>query len=70
MLQIDKECTVQNCQCECEAGVGLRAHCKHVSAVLFGLTKFKETGDFVTHQACTQQLQTFHHAPKHTGSLM
>lgn len=59
---------VMACQCECGAGMGPSAHCKHTVAVLFGLTKFAGSGDFVTQQTCTQTLQTFHKAPKHTGT--
>lgn len=65
---IDKDGVVKECQCECGAGMGPHAHCKHVAAVLYGLVKFSESGDFVTAQSCTQQLQTFHHTKKHTGS--
>jgi len=65
---IDKDAVVKECQCECGAGMGPHAHCKHVAAVLYGLVKFSESGEFTTTQSCTQQLQTFHHTKKHTGS--
>ena len=51
-------------------GMGPTAHCKHVAAVLFGLCKSSETGEFITAQTCIQKLQTFHHAQKHLGSLV
>jgi hypothetical protein len=67
-ISVDDNAVVQSCQCECAAGMGPQAHCKHICAVLFGLMKFRENGEFVTQQTCTQQLQTFHQAKKHTGS--
>jgi len=48
--------------------MGPTAHCKHVSAVLYGLCKFCECRDFVTVQTCTKQLQTFHQTKKHLGT--
>lgn len=67
-VQIDGNGVVALCQCECGAGMGPHAHCKHVISILYGLVKYSEVGEFRTHQTCTQQLQTFHHAKKHNGS--
>ena len=36
--------TVVECQCECAAGIGPTAHCKHVRSVLFAVN------DFITHK--------------------
>ena len=69
-ISCDNQGIVQCCQCECGAGMGPHAHCKHVCAILYGLTKFCECGDFKTQLTCTQQLQTFHQVKKHTGSPM
>lgn len=55
-------------QCECAVGMGPTAHCKHVCACLFGLCKFGEGERIITQQTCTQQLQTFYVAKKHTGT--
>jgi len=65
---INEASTVQECQCECAVGMGPTAHCKHVGAVLYGLCKFSECGEFVTVQTCTQKLQTFHQTKKHLGT--
>ena len=59
---------VQEAQCDCGAGMGPYAHCKHVQAVLFGLTDFVNTGCVKLQETCTQKLQTFHQAKKFTGS--
>ena len=45
---------ISEAQCECGAGQGPSAHCKHVGAVLFGLSSFKEKGEFTTALTCTQ----------------
>ena len=57
---------VQESQCECAAGMGPEAHCKHVCVVLLALTRAK--GGILCSETCTQRLQTFHHVSKHTGS--
>ena len=62
--------TVIECQCECAAGMGPSAHCKHVRCVLFGLYDFSQNKSFVVLTTCTQSLQTFHQAKKHLGSPM
>jgi hypothetical protein len=59
---------VKEAQCECAAGMGPHAHCKHVVCVLYGLSEFAGSRTFKTVQTCTQQLQTFHQAKKHLGS--
>ncbi|KAK2159549.1 hypothetical protein LSH36_151g07060 [Paralvinella palmiformis] len=41
-IQLDSLGVVQQCQCECAAGMGPEAHCKHVGLVLHALTKLKE----------------------------
>jgi hypothetical protein len=65
---VEKTGVVNACQCECGAGMGPSAHCKHVIAVLYGITKFCTSGEFITFQTCTQTLQTFHQTKRHTGS--
>ena len=45
---------VQEAQCECAAGQGPSAHCKHVAAVLFGLMSFTTSGNLITALTCTQ----------------
>lgn len=65
-VKVDQHGVVEECQCECASGMGPSATCKHVQVTLLGLTKQKE--GILTHQTCTQQLQTFHKVKQHTGS--
>lgn len=67
-LSVDKDGVVQQAQCECGAGQGPSAHCKHVAAVLYGVTNFCETGDILTELTCTQKLQQFHKSQAFKGS--
>ncbi|XP_014674679.1 PREDICTED: uncharacterized protein LOC106814834 [Priapulus caudatus] len=67
---IDKEAVIEEGQCECGAGQGPTAHCKHIAAVLFGLTSFRNAGSILTELTCTQVLQTFHKAKVYKGSPM
>jgi len=65
---LDKYSTVLQCQCECAAGMGPTAHCKHVRAVLYALCEFTRTKSVRTEQTCTQRLQTFHKTRTYKGS--
>ena len=65
-IKFDRDNIIRETQCDCAAGMGPDAHCKHVALVLYALTHAK-TG-IVTMETCTQQLQTFHQAKKHNGS--
>ena len=67
-LSFDIPGQVHEAQCECGAGMGPEAHCKHVCAVLYSLCKFSKTGDLKTELTCTERLQTFHHCKKFKGS--
>ena len=53
------ECIVES-QCECAAGMGPNAHCKHVCCLLLALYNFSSSGEILTEETCTQRLQTFH----------
>ena len=65
-IKFDSHNVIQEAQCECAAGMGPEAHCKHTILVLFALTK-AQLG-IVTQETCTQTLQTFHQAKPHKGS--
>ena len=41
-ISLDKNSVILECQCDCGAGMGPSAHCKHVCAVIFGLIDFSE----------------------------
>ncbi|XP_074658610.1 uncharacterized protein LOC141911521 [Tubulanus polymorphus] len=65
---IDNCGVVVEVQCECGAGQGPNAHCKHVTTVLYAAYKFKEEKKIITEVTCTQTLQTFHRTKPHLGS--
>lgn len=67
-IKLDEKGIPQECQCDCGAGQGPDAHCKHVQALLLGLSKITSSGEIATEETCTQRLQTFHKAKKMTGS--
>ncbi|CAH1104601.1 unnamed protein product [Psylliodes chrysocephalus] len=52
--------SIEQCQCECAAGEGTQAHCKHITAVLLTVAMFCERKVLWIEEACTTQLQTFH----------
>ena len=63
---LDEHAVVIETQCECGAGRGPEAHCKHVAVTLYALTD-KDKG-IITKETCTQRLQTFHQAKRYNGS--
>lgn len=48
--------------------MGPSAACKHVCVVLLALQQFNESGDLLTDETCTQNLQTFHYVRTYKGS--
>lgn len=54
--------------CECKAGLGPAAYCKHVVVVLKGIEEFLKTGAVTCEKVCTENLQTFHQAKKYNFS--
>ncbi|XP_061195061.1 uncharacterized protein LOC133203260 [Saccostrea echinata] len=67
-VMIGQDKSVVESQCECAAGMGPDAHCKHVCAVLFACSDFMKRGSVKTELTCTQMIQTFHRAKPHKGS--
>ena len=68
-IQLDPDGTIIACQCDCTAGMGPEAHCKHIRTVLYGLLQFTSHGYIHVELSCTDQLQSFHRPKKiHTGS--
>ena len=59
---------VLNSECDCPAGEGPTATCKHIVAVLLLLINFISTGTLAVTGSCTDQLQTFKRPQKpHKG---
>lgn len=68
-IQLDTIGAVLAAECECAAGMGPDAHCKHVLAVLYGLSVYRKEGALKTERTCTQKLQQFHATKRlHGGS--
>ena len=53
-ISLDEDGVIQESQCECGAGMAPTAHCKHVTAVIYGLTLFVKSGNLLTELTCTQ----------------
>lgn len=56
---------VRECECECPAGVGPNASCKHILAGFYALDSFSTSKSLITAETTTQLLQSFHR-PRHT----
>jgi hypothetical protein len=50
---------VKNSHCECPAGQGPHATCKHITCILIILHKFVESGELRVAKSCTETLQSF-----------
>lgn len=62
---------IQKCSCECVAGRSTAAHCKHAIVTLFGTEDHAQKRPIRLHEACTQELQTWHQpAKRHFGSTV
>lgn len=59
---------IEEAQCECGAGMGPFAHCKHINTLLYAVHVFGKTGEVKVEETCTQKLMTFNHTQKFTGS--
>jgi hypothetical protein len=53
-VSLDADGVIQEAQCECGAGMAPTAHCKHVGALMYGLTLFVKTAHLLTELTCTQ----------------
>ncbi|XP_062599633.1 uncharacterized protein LOC134261201 [Saccostrea cucullata] len=69
-IVMENDGNIAECQCECAAGMGPLAHCKHIFTALFACLSFKTHGSVKTEQTCTQRLQTFHRVRPHRGTPM
>lgn len=62
---------VKNSNCECAAGKGDSATCKHIVGVLLMLARFVATGSLNVQLTCTETLQSFKKPSKvHGGPPM
>lgn len=68
-LLVESHGEVQNSLCDCPAGDGPHATCKHVVATLLVISHFVKSGELYITKSCTETLQTFQR-PRvlHSGS--
>lgn len=59
-LIINLEGSILEGNCECIAGKGNAAICKHVATVLYAILKFKECGTWFIRKTCTEVKQIWH----------
>lgn len=59
-VKLNKNGTPEESHCECPAGSGTEAKCKHVAVLLYGIQHMVDIKIILLHQVCTQKLQTFH----------
>ena len=69
-IHVAKDGTVMEGQCDCAAGVGPHAVCKHIAAILFAVYDFTVNGNVKLQLTCTQKLQTFHKTKPFLASPM
>lgn len=67
-ISLQKKGFIHEAQCECGAGEGPTGHCKHIRTVLLACCKFIKSFELKVESSCTEKLQTFHKAKKHTGT--
>ena len=51
---INQYIAITEAQCECGAGQGPTAHCKHIAAVLYSLTSIRLSRKIYFEETCTQ----------------
>lgn len=66
-MSVDEHGVVVECQCDCGAGMGPEAHCKHVCVIIFAVIKFSHSKHIIVRKTCTETLQTFHRVKQYTG---
>jgi hypothetical protein len=64
-LKFDKYSEIAISSCDCPAGAGSSAVCKHVAAALFTLGKIRTNRELGhVNKGCTDRLQSFHKPSK------
>ncbi|XP_047518989.1 uncharacterized protein LOC125058893 [Pieris napi] len=59
-IKIHARGSIEESQCECVAGSGTNAHCKHVATVLYAIEHMVREKIIIKHQVPTERLQKFH----------
>lgn len=63
-IKLSKDGIIEECHCDCAAGSGTQACCKHVSVLLFGVHEMVHKKTIRLHQSCTQKLSTYNRPSK------
>lgn len=63
-IKLNHDGIIEECHCDCAAGSGTRASCKHVAVLLCGILEMVHSKTIKLHQACTQMLMTFNRPRK------
>lgn len=59
-LKLHESGQIEETSCECVAGSGITAHCKHVAMVLYAVEHMVREKVMIKHQMPTEKLQKFH----------
>lgn len=63
-VKLSQEGNIEQCNCECAAGSGIQAHCKHVHVLLLAVEDMVRTKTIILHQVPTQRLMSFNKPSK------
>lgn len=63
-IKLTQDGFIEECHCDCAAGSGTQACCKHVSVLLCGIYEMVHKKSIKLHQSCTQKLMTFNRPSK------
>lgn len=58
-VKLNSDGSIEQSHCECAAGSGVEAHCKHVMVLLHGVEDMVRTKTMILYQVCTQKLMDF-----------
>lgn len=58
-IKMDSQSTILETHCECAAGSGVEAHCKHIFTTLHGIEDMSQTKSIIMHKVCTQEIMSF-----------
>ena len=68
-ISIEDNGQINETQCECAAGMGPTAHCKHVQVILLAVVDFSSGKQPNMELTCTEKIQSFHRPKRlHSGS--
>lgn len=63
-IKLSQDGDIEECNCDCAAGSGVQASCKHVSVLLCGVLEMVHKKSIKLHQSSTQKLMTFNRPNK------